>query len=69
MTATGPDVEQLRADESVTVTLEDGLYVATDGTTGVSSQGHSADDALENLATTLEAYEDGQEGTDTDDWL
>lgn len=55
--------------EYVAIELEDGeLYVATDETTGVSSQGHSKPEALENLAGALEVYLESADADDGD-WL
>ncbi|WP_254766402.1 type II toxin-antitoxin system HicB family antitoxin [Salinilacihabitans rarus] len=63
-----PTAEELAEDDAVTVTVEDGLYVATDDDTGISSQGGSEDEALENLASVLATYEEGTAGSG-DDWL
>mgnify|MGYP002762136364 CR=1 FL=1 len=41
----------------VTLTLEDGRYVATDEDTGVASQGETKAEALANLADALELHE------------
>lgn len=62
------DGSQLRDADHVTVTEEDGLYVATDEETGVSSQGPTTERALENLAAALASYE-AATTPDEDDWL
>lgn len=53
---------------TVTITVEDGLWIAADDETGLSSQGPTKFDALRNLAATLETVEEGDE-TDDEDWL
>ncbi|MDG5819993.1 hypothetical protein [Natronococcus sp. A-GB7] len=53
----------------VTVRLEDGLYIADDEVTGVSSQGPSEEEAIANLAETVATYTDGQSDDTGDDWL
>ena len=68
MTAEPPDPAELRASEDVTLSTVDGLYVATDEETGVSSQGQTESSAFENLAAALAAFEDGQ-AEDDGDWL
>ena len=66
MSNESPDGEEVG---TVTITLEEGvLYVATDEETGVSSQGHSKAEALENLAGALEVYEESTT-EDEDSWL
>ncbi|WP_255192615.1 type II toxin-antitoxin system HicB family antitoxin [Natronobeatus ordinarius] len=66
MSNESPDGEEVG---TVTITLEEGvLYVATDEETGVSSQGHSKAEALENLAGALEVYEESTTETE-DGWL
>ena len=46
----------------------EGLYVAEDEETGISSQGPTKAAALENLAANLDVYEEGESGGD-DDWF
>lgn len=53
---------------TITVTVEEGLWIADDEETGLSSQGPTKADALRNLAATLETVEEG-ETADEDDWL
>ena len=53
---------------TITVTLENGLYVAEDDATGISSQAHEKADALSNLAAALDTVEEGEEAGG-DDWL
>ncbi|WP_290811681.1 hypothetical protein [Halovivax sp.] len=53
---------------TITVTVEDGLWIAEDEATGISSQAHDKPDALRNLAAALETYEEGEE-SGGDDWL
>lgn len=43
---------------SVTITREEDLYVATDETTGVASQGGTRAEALANLAEALQLHEE-----------
>lgn len=68
MTADARDPEDLAADDRITVTVEDGLYVAEDAETGISSQGQSEAAALENLAAALETYREGL-ADDADGWF
>ncbi|AGB14998.1 hypothetical protein Halru_0354 [Halovivax ruber XH-70] len=53
---------------TVRITVEDGLWIAADDETGISSQGPTKFDALRNLAATLETVEEGDEADD-EDWL
>jgi len=53
---------------TVRITVEDGLWIAADDETGISSQGPTKFDALRNLAATLETVEEG-DADDGDDWL
>ena len=68
MTATRPDPDDLRDADTVTLSTVDGLYVATDEETGVSSQGQTETSAYENLAAALASYADGQ-ADDDGGWL
>ncbi|MCU4925795.1 hypothetical protein OB905_07340 [Halobacteria archaeon AArc-dxtr1] len=67
MTSDRRTTVELAEDESITVTNEDGLYVAEDSKTGISSQGKTEEAALSNLATALETYYEGKD--ERDDWL
>jgi len=58
-----PDVEQ-----TVSITVEDGLWIAEDEETGLSSQGKAKSEALRNLAETLDTVEEGED-EGGDDWL
>lgn len=44
--------------EEITVRKSDGLFVARDENTGVSSQGETKSEALENLAEALSLYDE-----------
>ncbi|WP_247730892.1 type II toxin-antitoxin system HicB family antitoxin [Halovivax limisalsi] len=55
-------------EAGISITVEDGLWIADDEETGLSSQGPTKADALRNLAATLETVEEG-ETDDGDDWL
>ncbi|MFU8869557.1 hypothetical protein [Natronococcus sp.] len=57
------------ADADVVVRVEDGLYIADDEVTGVSSQGPSEEAAIANLADAVDTYTDGQSDDTGDDWL
>ena len=48
---------------------EHGLHIADDDVTGVSSQGQTPDEALENLAAAVESYRDATDDDPGDDWL
>jgi predicted RNase H-like HicB family nuclease len=65
------DAEEYPAleDAVVTVRVENGLYIADDEVTGVSSQGPSEEAALANLAETVATYTDGQSDHTGDSWL
>ena len=56
------------AESTVRITVEDGLWIAEDDETGLSSQGPTKIDALRNLAATLETVEEG-DADDGEDWL
>jgi predicted RNase H-like HicB family nuclease len=43
--------------DNVTLTIEDGWYVARDEETGITNQGETRPDALANLADALELHE------------
>jgi predicted RNase H-like HicB family nuclease len=43
--------------DNVTLTIEDGWYVARDEETGITSQGETRPEALANLADALELHE------------
>ncbi|AGB36006.1 type II toxin-antitoxin system HicB family antitoxin [Natronococcus occultus] len=70
---TRPDVDTdeypALADADVTIRTEDGLYIADDEVTGVSSQGPSEEAAIANLAEAVATYTDGQSDDTGDDWL
>lgn len=58
------------ADADVTTWVdENGLHIAEDAVTGVSSQGPSERAAVENLAAAVDSYRDASEDTTGDDWL
>lgn len=59
----GDDVES-----TVTIREADGLWIAEDDATGISSQAHGKADALRNLAAALETIEEGED-RGGDDWL
>ncbi|MDJ1432980.1 hypothetical protein [Halostagnicola sp. A-GB9-2] len=68
MTGDPRDASELADDESITVTVENDLFIAEDEETGISSQGQTEEAALENLAASLETYREGE--TDDDGgWL
>ncbi|KDE57537.1 hypothetical protein EL22_11490 [Halostagnicola sp. A56] len=69
MTNDARDASDLADDDSITVTVENELYIAEDTETGVSSQGQTEEAALENLAATLETYHEGSQDDDGDSWL
>ena len=56
------------ADSGVTVTVEDGLYIATDDETGISSQGPTEEAARANLEHALESHADAT-AEDDSGWL
>jgi predicted RNase H-like HicB family nuclease len=56
-------------EADVTVRVENGLYIADDDVTGVSSQGPSEEAAIANLAEAVDTYVDGQSDSTGDDWL
>ncbi|MFC6719598.1 hypothetical protein ACFQGT_13580 [Natrialbaceae archaeon GCM10025810] len=62
------EIDDALAEADVTVTVEKGLYIATDEETGVSSQGPTEEEARRNLALALETYEEGNAEAD-DSWL
>lgn len=50
---------------TITLTEDDGWWIAKDTETGVTSQGRSETDALDNLNEALDAYHgEGEEPTD-----
>lgn len=58
------------ADADVTTWVdENGLHIAEDEITGVSSQGQSERAAVEHLAEAVASYRDAQEDTTGDNWL
>ncbi|MFP8954830.1 type II toxin-antitoxin system HicB family antitoxin [Natrialbaceae archaeon A-arb3/5] len=65
-----PDDYPALEDAAVTVRTNDhGLHIADDEVTGVSSQGQTPEEALENLAEAVDAYTEGSEDETGDDWL
>lgn len=52
---------------SVTLSRSDEYFVATDELTGVTSQGETRVEALENLADALKLYEESDVGFEEDD--
>ena len=58
------------ADADVTMRQnEHGLHIADDEVTGVSSQGQTPEEALENLAAAVESYTEATADETGDDWL
>ncbi|SEQ85070.1 type II toxin-antitoxin system HicB family antitoxin [Natrinema salaciae] len=58
------------ADADVTMRVNDhGLHIADDEETGVSSQGQTPEEALENLAAAVESYREATSNDPGDDWL
>lgn len=54
-------------DPAITLTKDDGWWIAKDTETGVSSQGRTRAQALDNLDEALDGYHgDGDEPTDED---
>lgn len=53
----GATPRRLDDEDTITVRQSDGWYVARDENTGVSSQGKTKPEALENLADAIELYE------------
>lgn len=54
-------------DPAITLTKDDGWWIAKDTETGVSSQGRTREQALDNLDEALDGYHgDGDEPTDED---
>ena len=65
-----PDEYEALADAEVTMRQnEHGLHIADDEVTGVSSQGPTAEAALENLAAAVDSYRDAIDDDPGDDWL
>ncbi|ELY88420.1 type II toxin-antitoxin system HicB family antitoxin [Natrialba taiwanensis] len=57
-------------DADVTLRVNDhGLHIADDEATGVSSQGQTPEEALENLAAAVASYEEATADDPGDDWL
>jgi predicted RNase H-like HicB family nuclease len=57
-------------DADVTMRVNDhGLHIADDEETGVSSQGQTPEEALANLAETVETYKEATSDDPRDDWL
>ncbi|ELY78868.1 MULTISPECIES: type II toxin-antitoxin system HicB family antitoxin [Natrinema] len=57
-------------DADVTMRVNDhGLHIADDEATGVSSQGQTPAEALENLAEAVETYREATSDESDDDWL
>ncbi|MBZ6495354.1 MULTISPECIES: type II toxin-antitoxin system HicB family antitoxin [Natrinema] len=57
-------------DADVTMRVNDhGLHIADDEETGVSSQGQTPEDALENLAAAVRSYREATADDTGDDWL
>ncbi|WP_049898961.1 hypothetical protein [Natrinema sp. J7-1] len=57
-------------DADVTMRVNDhGLHIADDEATGVSSQGQTPAEALENLAEAGETYREATSDESDDDWL
>ena len=52
----GSGTQAPASDGDVTMTQSDGYFVATDDETGVTSQGETKAEALENLADALRLY-------------
>ncbi|GAB7018846.1 type II toxin-antitoxin system HicB family antitoxin [Halostagnicola bangensis] len=69
MTGDARNASDLADDESITVRIENELYIAEDEETGISSQGQNEEAALENLAAALETYREGSAEPDDDGWL
>lgn len=58
------------ADADVTMRENDhGLHIADDEVTGVSSQGQTPEEALENLAAAVDSYTEATDDEPGDDWL
>lgn len=62
------DETPVEGEQTVTITIQDGLWIAEDDDTGISSQAHGKADALRNLAEALETVEEGED-EGGDDWL
>ncbi|ELY79326.1 type II toxin-antitoxin system HicB family antitoxin [Natrinema pallidum] len=57
-------------DADVTMRVNDhDLHIADDEATGVSSQGRTPAEALENLAEAVETYREATSDDPGDDWL
>ncbi|WP_254861712.1 type II toxin-antitoxin system HicB family antitoxin [Halovivax gelatinilyticus] len=68
MTDETGDDDAVEIEATITVTLEEGLWIAADDETGISSQGHEKAAALRNLAAALDTVEEGED-EGGDDWL
>lgn len=66
---TDPDEYEALEDAEVTTWIENGLHIAEDEVTGVSSQGPTERDALRNLAATVDSYREATSDDSGDDWL
>ena len=69
---TDVDPTEYEALEDADVTMrqnDHGLHIADDEITGVSSQGQTAEEALENLAEAVRSYREATEDETGDDWL
>lgn len=65
-----PAAYEALEDADVTIREnEHGLHIADDEVTGVSSQGQTPADALENLAAAVESYREATDDDPGDDWL
>lgn len=65
-----PDEFDVLADAEVTTWVdENGLHIAEDEVTGVSSQGPDERTAVANLAEAVDSYREASEDETGDDWL
>ena len=63
------DYEALEDAEVTVRQNEHGLHIADDEVTGVSSQGQTPDEALQNLAEAVRSYREATDDETGDDWL
>ncbi|WP_121743922.1 type II toxin-antitoxin system HicB family antitoxin [Natronorubrum halophilum] len=63
------DYEALEDADVVMRQNDHGLHIADDEVTGVSSQGQTPEEALENLAAAVESYAEATDDDPGDDWL
>lgn len=66
MTSMGSDASSPAGEGTIAISRSDGWFVARDEKTGVSSQGETRSEALENLADALRLY-DRPEPDDVED--